>query len=153
MSSKDKGISKIIIGILGVVLLVAAGGTMFFTATQTQQAGPNVEMPKQVSNNAPLEGADPANKPPTTVVIKAVSTSAFTPSSVNIRVGSTAIWDNVDDEIHTATSGNFTNGDLLFHKQLNPGEKFQFTFDKPGTYYFSCVIAFHEMSGIIRVHP
>jgi plastocyanin len=72
---------------------------------------------------------------------------------VNIRVGSTVIWENVDDEIHTATSGNITDGAPLFHQQLNPGDKFQFTFNKPGTYYFSCVIAFHEMPGTIRVHP
>lgn len=150
--SSGKGISKIIIGLLGIVLLIA-GGAVFVTM-QIQQAGPNAEMPKQVSNNIPPKGSDPASlQPPTTVVIKAVSTSVFTPSNVNIRVGSTVIWDNVDDEIHTATSGNFTDGTPLFHKQLNPGDKFQFTFDKPGTYYFSCVIAFHEMSGTIRVQP
>lgn len=155
-SSESKVVSKILIGVLGVVFLVIAGGIVFFTSIQTQQAGqPKLELPKQVFNNAPPIGADPADMlPPTTVVIKAVSKSAFTPSFVNVPVGSTVIWENVDKEIHTATSKNFTaDGILLFHRQLNPGDKFEFKFDKPGTYYFDCVIAFHEMSGTIKVSP
>ena len=156
MPSKSKGISRILIGVLGIVFLITAGAIVFFTSSsQTQQAGqPKLELPKQISNNAPPIGADPEDmEQAMTVVIKAVSQSAFTPSFVNIRVGSTIIWKNIDDEIHTATSGNSTGGVPLFHKQLNPGDEFQFTFDRPGTYYFQCVIAFHEMSGTIRVSP
>ncbi len=156
MPNKSRGISKILIGVMGIVFLVTAGAIVFFTSsTQTQQVGRSkLELPKQVSNNAPPIGADPADMGhPMTVVIKAVSQSAFTPSFVNIPVGSTVIWENVDDEIHTATSGNFTAGVPLFHQQLNPGDKFEFTFDKPGAYSFQCVIAFHEMSGTIRVSP
>ena len=155
MSSEPQGISKILIGVLGIVFLVTAGAIVFFTSIQTQQAGkPKLELPKQVFHAPPI-GADPADMlPPTTVVIKAVSKSAFTPAFVSVPVGSTVIWENVDKEIHTATSKNFTAGGVpLFHGQLNPGDKFAFKFDKPGTYYFDCVIVFHEMSGIVRVSP
>ena len=71
---------------------------------------------------------------------------------LEIRVGDTVTWKNVDEEAHTVSSGNFTNNDeVYFHQMLLPGESFSVTFEEPGVFTYSCLIKFHGMYGGIRV--
>ena len=148
---RNRSISKLTISVSVLVLLFIAGIGLYFTQTSP----PKPEAAKLVTPApiAPQPSKSPAELPlPITVTVKAVSASEFRPSFVHVSVGSTIIWDNVDKDVHTATSNNVTAaGEPLFHSVLKPGEKFEFRFDKPGTYYFLCVVEFHTMNGIIRV--
>ena len=70
----------------------------------------------------------------------------FTPMSLTIKAGSTVTWANKDDEPHTVVSdtGMFRSG------AVDTDETFTFTFDKPGTYHFTCSIH-PRMVGTIEV--
>jgi plastocyanin len=80
---------------------------------------------------------------PATVTIKDFM---FAPLSLTIRAGSPVVWVNNDDEPHSVLSdtGLFRSG------ALDTGEKYSFTFDKPGTYHFLCSIH-PRMAGTIVV--
>jgi plastocyanin len=60
----------------------------------------------------------------------------FSPTTLTVSVGSKVIWVNKDDEPHTVVSdtGVFRSG------AIDTDESFSFTFDKPGTYHFTCSI-------------
>ena len=60
----------------------------------------------------------------------------FTPTTLTVSVGSKVTWVNKDDEPHTVVSdaGVFRSG------AIDTDESFSFTFDKPGTYHFTCSI-------------
>ena len=70
----------------------------------------------------------------------------FSPNAVTIKAGSTVTWSNKDDEPHTVVSdaGLFRSG------AMDTDESFSFTFDKPGTYHFTCSIH-PRMVGTITV--
>jgi len=61
---------------------------------------------------------------------------AFTPNPILIRVGGSVRWTNKDASSHTVTSGSglFDSGTLL------PDDRFEWTFDAPGTYLYHCSI-------------
>jgi len=75
------------------------------------------------------QAAIPANTAPVTIV-----NFTFNPGSLTINAGRTVTWTNKDSVPHTATSkdGAFDSGNL------NQGQSFSFTFDKPGTYDYIC---------------
>tara|TARA_B100001765_G_C19443321_1_gene311129 strand:- start:573 stop:983 length:411 start_codon:yes stop_codon:yes gene_type:complete len=84
--------------------------------------------------------------------VNAVSKTVFEPAMLNLQVGDTVTWTNIDSEVHSVSSSNVTSdGGVYFHKTLLPDETYSVTFDKPGTYFYSCLIKFHGMTGIIRV--
>lgn len=60
----------------------------------------------------------------------------FMPTTLTVSAGSKVIWVNKDDEPHTVVSdsGMFRSG------AMDTDESFSFTFDKPGTYHFTCSI-------------
>lgn len=60
----------------------------------------------------------------------------FTPASLTVKVGATVKW--VNDEKRTTHSVLFTGPGGFESERMFPGESWQRTFDKPGTYPFSC---------------
>ena len=58
----------------------------------------------------------------------------FNPSELQIKVGETVTWTNMDSAPHTV------NSDLFNSDTLNNGDSFSFTFDKAGTYDYICGI-------------
>jgi plastocyanin len=85
----------------------------------------------------------PASAQAATIAVKDFS---FQPQALTIKAGTTVTWTNLDDEPHTVRSdtGLFRSG------ALDGNERFSFTFDKPGTYRFTCSIHPH-MTGTIVV--
>ncbi|MCL5985529.1 MAG: cupredoxin family copper-binding protein [Actinobacteria bacterium] len=59
---------------------------------------------------------------------------AFNPSEIQIKVGETVTWTNMDSAPHTIKSDSFNSS------TLNNGDSFSFTFDKSGNYDYSCGI-------------
>jgi plastocyanin len=69
---------------------------------------------------------------------------AFQPGTVTIDAGQTVTWVNLDDDAHTATSGDFDTDSIA------PGDLVTITFDEPGSFPYSC--RFHpEMTGTVEV--
>jgi len=79
-----------------------------------------------------------------------LSNFAFTPNGVTVKVGSTVEWLNEGGR-HAVVADN----DSFKSETLRTGEKFERTFDKPGTYLYYC--SFHgdkagkDMSAVIKV--
>ena len=61
---------------------------------------------------------------------------AFSPRDVEVASGTEVTWSNEDPSAHTVTAddGAFDSG------TMDPGARFAFRFDEPGTYDYSCLI-------------
>jgi plastocyanin len=93
------------------------------------------------------------NIPPNTVNIVGLEAPFFTPNSLDIKVGTTVTFVNTDGNSHTVTSvkPGTTDSDGTFDSGIiKPGKTFTFTFSKPGTYEYICMIHTH-MRGTINV--
>jgi hypothetical protein len=60
----------------------------------------------------------------------------YAPSRLDVLLGTTVTWQNVDRSTHTVTEDDdvFDSGDI------RPGQTFTMTFEKSGTYNFHCTI-------------
>ena len=61
---------------------------------------------------------------------------------IDISVGTTVVWENVDNTMHTATSGNPDDGaDGIFDSDILPaGDTYEFTFADAGNYDYYCYL-------------
>jgi len=76
----------------------------------------------------------------------------YDPQAIDVAVGTTITWDNLDSTIHTVTSGTPDAGaDGMFDSEtINAGETYEFTFNDVGTYDYFCI--FHPwMVGVVNV--
>ncbi|KFM15657.1 Plastocyanin protein [Marine Group I thaumarchaeote SCGC AAA799-D11] len=66
----------------------------------------------------------------------------YIPYSIEIFVGDTVQWNNVDTAAHTVTSGSMQDGTSgVFDSSLfMAGETFEFTFEEAGTYDYFCMV-------------
>lgn len=66
----------------------------------------------------------------------------YDPEVITVGVGTRVIWDNVDDTLHTVTSGIPNGGpDGLFDSSIiAAGESFEYTFDTAGTIEYYCIV-------------
>lgn len=77
--------------------------------------------------------------------------SCYVPPRINIAVGTTVLWLNEDDGVHTVTSGTARDGpDGIFDTGLFlSGETFGHTFEDAGTFKYYCKV--HPwMTGSVR---
>jgi plastocyanin len=107
------------------------------------------------------EGSGANDAPPD---VEMVNGQRFDPESLTVNVGDTVIWANSSSETHTVTAYEaklpqgapyFTSGphpteeDARAHLSeglIDPDERYQFTFEVPGTYEYFCLP--HEGSGM-----
>lgn len=76
---------------------------------------------------------------------------SFTPSNLEVEVGTTVTWENRSSETHTVTSGSDGSHDEIFDSgSVPPGEDYSFTFDETGTFDYFC-IPHPNMTGTITV--
>ena len=61
---------------------------------------------------------------------------AFSPTTINVKVGAKVSWTNQDSVSHTVTAddGSFSSSNL------SQGQIYSFTFTKAGTYTYHCTI-------------
>lgn len=72
------------------------------------------------------------NQPPNEVWM---TNTAFLPTELVVAAGTTVVWVNTSDVIHTVTS---TDG--LFDEVIGVDESFSFTFEETGTFTYTCKI-------------
>jgi plastocyanin len=61
---------------------------------------------------------------------------SFTPQQLTVAKGTTIVWINNDDVPHTVVA---THQEFRSHA-LDTGDKFSFTFTKPGTFAYFCSV-------------
>jgi len=75
----------------------------------------------------------------------AIKMFAFTPQVITVAPGTTVTWTNADEDPHTVTAN-----DKSFHSAaLDEGEKFSFTFTRPGEYAYFCSLHPHMTGKVI----
>jgi plastocyanin len=75
---------------------------------------------------------------------------AFGPAALQVKVGTKVTWQNQDTDPHTVTSTS--NSGPLASAALSTGQRYSFTFTKPGTYTYLCTI--HPfMTATVTVTP
>jgi len=76
----------------------------------------------------------------------------YDPQTIDVTVGTTVVWDNVDNTVHTVTSGQppaDTDG-TFDSEMMTAGGIFEFTFTETGNYDYYCT--FHPwMIGTVNV--
>ena len=89
------------------------------------------QMRKDAAKTAPSSEATP----PANTVEVVIKDFKYDPPTVTIDAGRSITWTNKDGVAHTATADDksFDSGNL------NEGQRFSFTFDKPGTYDYICI--------------
>ena len=76
----------------------------------------------------------------------------FDPEVTDVEVGTTVVWENLDNTVHTVTSGNADAGPngTFDSEMMAAGASFEFTFNEDGSYDYYCT--FHPwMTGTINV--
>lgn len=128
--------SKIAAGIL-VVLVVLAGVVGVIAFNQSDEASPttrNETSNQQTSSSETRRTAEEENKTTNTVDIK---NSAFNPATITIKKGVKVTWTNQDTIKHDVAPDKESN-DFKGSELLAKGEKYEFIFNKPGTYTYHC---------------
>jgi plastocyanin len=82
---------------------------------------------------------------PATADVKADNFS-FAPALLTVSVGTIVTWTNRDDIPHTVVSTD----SVFKSKVLDTGEKFSYTFSRPGSYSYACSIH-PKMTGTVVV--
>jgi plastocyanin len=107
-----------------IMSLTAFSAVILLTGCGYQQA---------VRTNPASNQTQPANNQTasSSVLIK---NFAFSPQTLTVKVGTTVTWTNEDSATHTIKSDTFNSGNIA------TGGKFEFKFDRIGTYDYSCSI-------------
>ena len=109
-------------------------GTLGLGATLGVVALTMALLPARSSDGAAAGGAPPA-------VIVTMSENRFVPGAMRVRAGTTVVWRNTSDLVHTVTASGFDFGNIV------PGGSYRRTFTTPGTYSYRCIP--HEQAGMV----
>jgi plastocyanin len=137
--------SIVLVVLLSIFLTIGCTGT---SNTPAQAPAPS---PTATVTAFPIESTNISTTPvdtsqntaPKTVGVN-ISGFAFGPSSVQISVGDTVKWLNLDSVPHQVHGSNFDSG------QIRHGYTYSYTFTQPGTYNYSCSIH-PSMQGTVTV--
>ena len=137
-----KNILKVITLLLIVAAVVSAAGCAGKqTANNTTTNTTSNPAPASVNTNTPTPA--PVSQNPLTYTIN-IQNNAFNPSSVQIAVGGTVKWVNMDSVKHEPKGRVFDSG------PLEQNGTFEYTFKSAGTYNYQCAIH-PSMLGTIKV--
>jgi len=119
--------------IIAVLVLFVLGGLLLYAILNTQNKN------KQPQNNLSVQ-----NTKSNEVIIENLS---FSPESIIIKPGTYVTFINKDAAMHTIIESS-----QAFNKEIKPGDTLRVTFDKVGTYNYTCSIQ-PAIQGIIIVQP
>lgn len=87
----------------------------------------------------------------------------FSPELTTVPVGTTVVWTNQDEILHTVTSGSTRNSGLGIYEASPDGllngrldgasSSFRFTFQDPGTYAYYCDRHRHMVATVVVKRP
>jgi plastocyanin len=85
------------------------------------------------------------DKTPNAIELK-IDNFSFGPMTLTVAAGTTVTWTNNDDVPHTVVSDDKTT---FRSRALDTGEKFSYTFTKPGTYPYFCSVHPKMMAEVV----
>ncbi len=103
---------------IALALVVLIGGYWIWSAVQQSQQSPDSGL---------ISKENPANSGTLLIEIKG---RAFIASTATVSAGTTVIWKNYDDVLHSVVGQNFQSG------PLKKGESYSHIFTQPGTYAY-----------------
>ena len=120
----------------------ATSATITSTTTTTAATSTTVTsttvMSPTASTSASTGSTGVASAPDGAAVIT-IERSRFSTDEIRVPVGTTVVWQNLDGYAHTVTSTD--DAPVAFDSSgLAEGDRFEFTFDEPGTYAYFCQI-------------
>ena len=74
----------------------------------------------------------------------------YHPASINVPVGATVTWTNLDNEVHNVTSGNIIGSNIkpFASGTIDPGASFSYMFNQSGIFYY-----YRESFSAIEIPP
>lgn len=115
-----------LVGIIAAVIVLA--GIIYFAAMASYS--PSANMPSTPSNT-------PSNTPAASGNAVTIENFAFSPATLNVKVGDTVTWTNRDSAPHKIASDS---GSELSSDTLSQGGTYSHTFTQAGTYDYHCAI-------------
>lgn len=114
----------------------ATSSTITTTTTTTPTATPTSTT---VTSTVPSAGSTGGASAPDGAAVITIERSRFSTDEIRVAVGTTVVWQNLDGYAHTVTSTD--DAPVAFDSSgLAEGDRFEFTFDEPGTYAYFCQI-------------
>jgi amicyanin len=98
-------------------------------------------------NGGMMGGAQqtPASTPAANVTQVTIQNFAYSPSNIQVKVGTTVTWTNQDSAPHTVT---FKNG-MKDSGLLRQGQSFSYTFTTPGTFDYYCTLHSNMVAHVV----
>ncbi len=134
---------KLIVALVVVALLAIGStvGAMALTNSGFMRNGNGNGMMGGQQNYSGMMGGyqqTPANQgtPATGITHLTMQNSAYQPTNIQVKVGTTVTWTNQDNVPHSVT---FKNG-MKDSGLLSQGQSFSYTFNTPGTYQYYCTV-------------
>jgi len=128
--------------IIGVIIIIA-----IIIGIVAATGNDNSNKNKATSNPPPATQSQANTSQKTTAAEVSIQNMLFTPSQVTINKGQTVTWTNNDSVAHTVTSDT---GSELSSETIEPGAKYNHTFNTAGSFQYHCSIH-SSMRGTIVV--
>lgn len=125
--------AKAILGVAAALLFVGSVAG----AAADEMAVMSMEMPGMPGMKMKMD-VTPVDVAPTEPNVVNINNFAFSPKELTVAVGTTVTWTNKDEEPHTVV--NAASPPAFKSAALDGGDKFSFTFTKPGTYRYFCSV-------------
>jgi len=122
--------------LLNIILSLALVLALVLTVSCQSEAPASA--PTVPSNGTPLAPTTGEPEPPATPpqIEVAIEGSAFNPAILNVPVGTTVLWYNIDSVDHTITARD----NLFDSGSLSPSDTFKYTFEQSGELEYYCKI-------------
>lgn len=130
-----------------VVIAILIIGAIAFGLTRNNGSSDrnNSSSTNQTSQNDQSQNSDQS---PTSTNSVSIQNFAFLPGDITVKKGTTVTWTNNDSTTHTVSEADGKKGPDSGN--LNPGDKYDFTFNEVGTFKYRCNIH-PDMLGTVKV--
>jgi plastocyanin len=113
----------------------ATDGTSVSSTTVDESSSSDATAPPAATATDPASGDADADA----AAAITIERSRFSIDEIRVPVGTTVVWENLDGYAHTVTSTD--DAPVAFDSSgMAEGDRFEFTFDEPGTYAYFCQI-------------
>jgi len=132
---------KRVIAVVVVILII--GAIAFGLSRNSNKNTSNQNTPSSASSQSSQN-----NQSLTSTNSVTIQNFAFTPGDITVKKGTTVTWTNNDSTAHSVNETDNQKGPDS--GDLNPGDKYSFTFNQSGTFKYRCNLH-PEMLGTVTV--
>ena len=127
-----------------VIIAILILGAIAFGLTRSSN---KANSSQNSSQNSATQSSQSSQAPASTNTVT-IQNFAFLPGDITIKKGTTVTWTNNDSTAHSVNETDNQKGPDS--GDLNPGDKYSFTFDQTGTFKYRCNLH-PEMLGTVTV--